>query len=101
MSKTKNTPEFEAMMRDQELAASFDYQEKESLMLDMAAHTAIEQATDEYIAAQKVFMEAQRKFSDALDVYKKHKGMLNEEEQEVSDSMKMLNDMFKGFDPNI
>ena len=100
MSKTKNTPEFEAMMRDQELAASFDYQEKESLMLDMAAHTAIEQATDEYIAAQKVFMEAQRKFSNALEVYREYKGILNEEEQEVSDSVKMLTDMFKGFDPN-
>ena len=100
MSKTKNTPEFEAMMRDQEMAASFDFQEKEALMQDMAAHAAIEQATDEYIAAQKVFMEAQRKFSDALEAYRNHKGKLNEEEQEVSDSMKMLNDMFKGFDPN-
>jgi len=100
MSKTKNTPEFEAMMRDQEMAASFDYQEKEALMVDMAAHTAIEQATDEYIAAQKVFMEAQRKFSDALDAYRKYKGGLTKEEKEVSDSMSMLTNMFKGFNPN-
>jgi len=62
MSKTKNTPEFEAMMRDQE--------------------------------------EAQRKFSDALDAYRKYKGGLTEEEKEVSDSVSMLTEMFKGFNPN-
>jgi hypothetical protein len=100
MSKTKNTPEFEAMMRDQEMAASFDYQEKEALMEEIAVQHAIERATDEYIAAQKVFMEAQRKFSAALEVYRKYKGGLTEEEKEVSDSMSMLTNMFKGFNPN-
>jgi hypothetical protein len=100
MSKTKNTPEFEAMMRDQEMAASFDFQEKEALMEEMAVQHAIERAADEYMAAQKVFMEAQRKFTDALEAYRNYKGGLTKEEKEVSDSMSMLTNMFKGFNPN-
>ena len=100
MSKTKNTEEFYRMMEEQELAASFDFQEKEALMQDMAAHTAIEQATDEYIEAQKVFMAAQKKFSDALEAYKNYKGGLTEDEQNASDAVDMLTNMFKGFNPN-
>lgn len=100
MSKTKNTPEFEAMMRDQEMAAAFDFQEKEALMEEMAVQHAIERAADEYMAAQKVFMKAQRKFTDALEAYRNYKGGLTKEEKEVSDSMSMLTNMFKGFNPN-
>jgi hypothetical protein len=100
MSKTKDTPEFEAMMRDQEMATSFDYQEKEQLMQDLAAHEAIEQACDEYIEAQKVFMEAQKKFSDALQDYKDYKGGLTPNEERLDDAVAQLNDMFKGFNPN-
>jgi len=52
MSKIKNTPEFEEMMREQELAASFKYQEEEaeraSLMKDLAKLQAIEQARIAY-----------------------------------------------------
>jgi len=104
MSKIKNTPEFQKMMDEQELMQSFHYAEqeleREQVFQDLAVHQAIEQATDEYIAAQKVFMEAQRKFSDALESYRNYKGGLTKEEKEVSDSMSMLTNMFKGFDPN-
>ena len=100
MSKIKNTPEFEAMMREQELAASFDYQEKESLMLDIAAHEAIEKACDEYIEAQKVFIAAQKKFEQALCLYKMHKSEITPNEERLDNAVTQLGNMFKGFNPN-
>lgn len=100
MSKTKNTPEFEAMMRDQELAASYDFQEKEYLMEGLVRQEAIEKATDEYIEAQKVFVAAQKKFTAALESYKEYKESLNDNEQHMYDAVTQLTDMFKGFDPN-
>ncbi len=63
MSKTKNTPEFQRMMDDVELANSFHYAEqeieREQLLRDLAAEEAFNQAVSEYIDAQKVFIEAQ------------------------------------------
>ena len=100
MSKTKNTEEFRQMMEDQEMAAAFDFQEKEALQEEIAVQHAIERAVDEYIEAQKVFIEAQKKFSDALEAYKNYKGGLTEDEQNASDTVNMLTDMFKGFNPN-
>ena len=88
------------MMEEQELAASFDFQEKEALMEKMAVEEAMYTATNEYIEAQKVFIEAQKKFSDALEAYKNYKGGLTEDEQNASDTVDMLTDMFKGFNPN-
>jgi hypothetical protein len=101
MSKTKNTEEFRRMIEDQELAASFDFQEKEALMEEMAAQHAIERAVDEYIEAQKVFIEAQNKFSKVLKMYRDYKGGLTKDEQNASDTVDMLTDMFKGFNPNV
>lgn len=92
------------MMDEQELAASFHYQEqeqeKEQLFRDLAARNAISQATDEYIAAQKSFLEAMRKFQEALNAYKEYKGGLHEEEEQLVDNTTMLRDMFAGFNPN-
>jgi hypothetical protein len=99
MSKTKNTEEFRRMMEDQELAASFDYQEKEALMEQMAMEHGMLDATDEYIEAQKVFLIAQRKFTNALDVYKKSKGIM-ETERDSSAAVDMLTNLFKSFNPN-
>ena len=104
MSKTKNTPEFQKMMDEQELALSFHYAEqemaREQLFRDLAAEDAIAQATDEYIAAQKTFLEAMQKFQEALNVYKEYKGELHEEEEQLVDNTAMLRDMFAGFNPN-
>ena len=104
MSKIKNTPEFQRMMDEQELMASFYYAEqemaREQLFRDLAAEDAIAQATDEYIAAQKTFLEAMQKFQEALNVYKEYKGELHEEEEQLVDNTAMLRDMFAGFNPN-
>lgn len=104
MSKTKNTPEFQKMMDEQELALSFHHaeqeMEREELLRDLAAQDAIAQATDEYIAAQKVFLEAMYKFQEALNAYKEYKGGLHEEEEQLVDNTTMLRDMFAGFNPN-
>ena len=100
MSKTKNTEEFRQMMEDQEMAAAFDFQEKEALQEEIAVQHAIERAVDEYIEAQKVFIEAQNKFSKTLKMYRDYKGGLTKDEQNASDTVDMLNNMFQGFNPN-
>ena len=104
MSKTKNTPEFQKMMDDVELANSFHYaeqeMEKQELLRDLQAQDAINQAVNEYIEAQKVFIEAQNKFQVALDAYKKYKGGLTSEEEELNNTTDTLRDMFAGFNPN-
>lgn len=104
MSRIKNSEEFQRMMDEQELAASFKYQEQEAekdrLFEQLAAVTVMNNACNEYIEAQKVFMEAQKKFSEALKAYKDHKGDLNEEEEEVSSALDTLTDLFKSFNPN-
>ena len=103
MSKTKNTEEFHRMMDELNLATMFNYdeqeQEKEELFRDLAAQNAIGEATDEYIEAQKVFLEAMEKFQLALDVYRDYKGSLNEDEDRLTENTDMLKDMFKGFNP--
>lgn len=105
MSKTKNTEEFQRMMDEQEAASMFNYaeqeQEREQLFRDLAAQNAIFQATDEYIEAQKVFLDAMEKFQLALDAYKEYKGGLHEEEEPLVDSTAMLRNMFEGFNPNV
>lgn len=104
MSKTKNTPEFQKMMDEQELALSFHYaeqeMEREQLLRDLAAESAVNQAITEYIEAQKVFIEAQKKFQASLDAYKEYKGGLTSEEEELDNTTNTLRDMFKGFNPN-
>ena len=100
MSRTKNTEEFRQMMEDQQMAAAFDFQERESLREELAMQDAIYQAVDKYIKAQKVFMEAQKEFSTALKVYRDYKGGLTKDEERVSSSVDMLTDMFKGFNLN-
>ena len=104
MSKIKNTPEFQRMMDEQELMASFHYAEqemaREQLFRDLAAEDAIAQATDEYITAQKTFLEAMQKFQVALDAYKEYKGGLTSEEEELDNTTDTLRDMFAGFNPN-
>jgi hypothetical protein len=81
MSKTKNTPEFLKMMEEQELSASFHYEETEaeynSLREDLAKMQAMEKARIAYdIAAEALEI--------ALDNYAKEltnlKNLLNEEE---------------------
>jgi hypothetical protein len=81
MSKTKNTPEFLKMMEEQELSASFHYEETEgeynSLREDLAKMQAIEKARIAFdIAAEALEI--------ALDNYAKEltnlKNLLNEEE---------------------
>ena len=104
MSKTKNTPEFHRMMDELNSATMFNYaeqeQEKEQLFRDLAMQSAISDAIDEYITAQKVFIEAQKKFDDALQEYKNYKGGLTPNEQRLDDSVAQLNNMFKGFNPS-
>lgn len=104
MSKTKNTEEFHRMMDELNSATMFNYaeqeREKEKLFRDLAVHDAIDKACDEYIAAQKVFIEAQKKFDAALESYKNYKGGFTSNEQRLDDAVTQLNDMFKGFDPN-
>jgi hypothetical protein len=103
MSKTKSTPEFERMMDELQSATMFNYaeqeQEKEQLFRDLAAYDAMDKACDEYIEAQKVFIEAQKKFDAALEDYKNYKGGLTSNEQRMDDAVTQLNDMFKGFNP--
>lgn len=104
MSKTKNTPEFQKMMDDIELANSFHYaeqeMEKQEVLRDLQAEEAINKATDEYIVAQKTFLEAMQKFQEALDAYKEYKGDLTSEEEELDNTTDTLRDMFAGFNPN-
>jgi hypothetical protein len=81
MSRTKNTPEFLKMMEEQQLSASFHYEETEaeynSLREDLAKMQAMEKARIAFdIAAEALEI--------ALDNYAKEltnlKNLLNEEE---------------------
>lgn len=104
MSKTKNTPEFQKMMDDQELSMSFHFAEqeleREQLLQDLAVEDAMRDAIQEYIEAQKTFISAQDKFKKALDSYKEYNDGLTDEEQPVEDTVSMLTNMFAGFNPN-
>jgi len=103
MSKTKNTPEFQKMMDDIELANSFHQaeqeMEREQLLRDLAAEEAFNKAVSEYIDAQKVFIEAQNKFKVALDAYKEYNGDFTSKEEELDNTTDTLRDMFAGFNP--
>ena len=104
MSKTKNTPEFQRMMDEQELMTSLHYaeqeQEREQLLKDLAVEDAMRDAVQEYIEAQKTFISAQDKFKKALESYKEYNDGLTDEEQPVEDTVSMLTNMFAGFNPN-
>jgi hypothetical protein len=104
MSKTKNTPEFQRMMDEQELMQSFHHAEqeleREQLLKDLAVEDAMRDAIQEYIEAQKTFISAQDKFKKALDSYKEYKNGLTDEEQPVEDTVSLLTNMFAGFNPN-
>ena len=81
MSKMKNTPEFQKMMDDQELSASFNYQEQEAertaLMQDLGKVQAIEQVRTAYDKAIRELDIAMANYADALTNLHK---MLDEEE---------------------
>jgi hypothetical protein len=70
MSKTKNTPEFEKMMADQELAASFHYEETEaeynSLREDLAKIQAMEKARIAFDIAAEALEIALDNYTKAL-----------------------------------
>jgi hypothetical protein len=70
VSKTKNTPEFEAMMADQELAASVHYEETEAeraaLLKDLAKLQALEQVRIEYDKAVRELDIAMSNYADAV-----------------------------------
>lgn len=103
MSKIKNSPEFQKMMDEQELAASFNYQEQEKEKQDMfdllAKQDAILTATNEYLEALTTFAKAQAKYTQVLQENRASKDNLFDEEQGES-AADQLRDMFKGFDPN-
>ena len=74
MSKTKNTPEFEAMMADQELAASFHYEETEAeraaIRADLAKLDALHQVRSAYDKAVRELDIAMANYADAVtDLY--------------------------------
>ena len=81
MSKIKNTQEFMDMMSDQELSASFHYQEQEeertALLKDLAKVQALQQVRTAYDKAVRELDIAMSNYSDA--VTNLHK-MLDEEE---------------------
>ena len=81
MSKIKNTPEFEAMMADQELAASVHYQETEAertaLLKDLAKLQALEQAR---VAYDKAVRELDIAMADYADAVTNLKDLLDEKE---------------------
>jgi len=70
MSKTKNTPEFEAMMADQELAASVHYEETEAertaLLNELAKLEAIAQVRIAYDKAVRELDIAMNNYADAV-----------------------------------
>jgi hypothetical protein len=70
MSKTKNTPEFEKMMADQELATSFHYEETEaeynSLREDLAKIQAMEKARIAFDIAAEALEIALDNYTKAL-----------------------------------
>ena len=81
MSKMKNTPEFLKMIDDQELSASFHYEEQEAeyttLREDLAKLQAIEKARVAFDIAQEALDIALSNYADALTNIK---DLLNEEE---------------------
>ena len=81
MSKMKNTPEFLKMIDDQELSASFQYEEQEAeyttLREDLAKLQAIEKARVAFDIAQEALDIALSNYADALTNIK---DLLNEEE---------------------
>ena len=70
MSKIKNTPEFEAMMADQELAASFHYEETEAeraaIRADLAKLDALHQVRTAYDKAVRELDIAMSNYADAV-----------------------------------
>mgnify|MGYP006267424869 CR=1 FL=1 len=70
MSKTKNSPEFQQMMDEQELAESFAYQEKEAeynaMREGLAREHAIHKAKRDYELAAKDLELAQDKYAEAI-----------------------------------
>jgi hypothetical protein len=70
MSKIKNTPEFEKMMADQELAASAHYQEqeaeKDALMKELAKLEAVAQIRIAYDKAVRELDIAMDNYADAV-----------------------------------
>jgi hypothetical protein len=70
MSKMKNTPEFEKMMADQELAASVHYQEEEAersaLLEELAKLEAIAQVRIAYDKAVRELDIAMNNYADAV-----------------------------------
>jgi len=70
MSKTKNTPEFEAMMADQELAASVHYEETEAertaLLNELAKLEAVAQVRIAYDKAVRELDIAMNNYADAV-----------------------------------
>lgn len=69
MSKIKNSEEFQRMMDEQELAASFEYQEKEAeynaLRNDLAREHARHKAKHYYDLAARDLQLAQDKYMEA------------------------------------
>lgn len=69
MSKTKNSEEFQRMMDEQELAASFAYQEREaeydSMREGLAREHALHKAKYYYDLAAKELQLAQDKYMEA------------------------------------
>ena len=68
MSNTENLPEFDETMANQELAASFDYQEKEALLNQLTEKKAkYGEALMAFSEANKVFQNAVKAFEEAVD----------------------------------
>ena len=78
MSKTKNSEEFQRMMDEQELAGSFEYQEREAeydamregLARQHAIHKAkhfYDLAAQDLVLAQQAYMEATANLLDFLN----------------------------------
>jgi hypothetical protein len=69
MSKTKNSPEFQQMMDEQELAASFAYQEREAeyiaMQNDLAREHALHKAKHYHDLAARDLVLAQEKYMEA------------------------------------
>lgn len=81
MSKIKNTPEFQKMIDQQELMASFKYQEEEAertaLMQELAKLEAIAQVRIAYDKATRELDIAMSNYADSIANLEK---VLNEEE---------------------
>jgi len=75
MSRTKNTPEFLKMMEEQQLSASFHYEETEaeynSLREDLAKMQAIEKARIAFDIAAEALEIALDNYAAALNDIKK------------------------------